>query len=977
MKFSPQLNVRTEYNFQESLIKIKDYISFAKTQNFDFVFYAEKHSMYGVASFYTQAKENNLKPIIGLAIDNPQTNKTTLLYAKNKIGYQNLCFLSTWLMENIFTNFDENFWTIFNQALDGNILISEDEEIIKAYPTLVEQLNIPKISYLAQNEYEHFVVLSAIKNNQTIKEITNVQNEHYFSDQEMQQKYNVDQTAKITNIAASCNLTLFAQIEDYHIANFKTPNNLPSNVFLKQLCHEALMKHFEKNKTTINRQVYLDRLEFELTVVDKMNFNNYFLIVWDYVNFARSQNIVVGPGRGSSAGSLIAFLLEITQIDPIKYDLLFERFLNPERATMPDIDIDFQDDRREEVVEYLFNKYGAYNVATISTFQTIGAKSAIRDVARAYEINLEIVNAITKNIDLIYQNDLAAAIANNSYLQQYEKEYPELFEMGKILIGLPRQTSTHAAGVILADLDLRNILPIKLGHNGIYQTQFDMNFLEALGLIKMDLLGLRNLTTLQMIQNNILRSRQIKIDLSKIDLDLKEVFETLNSGDTSGIFQLESPGMTNVIKKMQVNSIEDMSIVSALFRPGPQDMIDDFIQRKKGKVKKYLIDPTLGDILNPTFGIIVYQEQVIQILQKVANFSLAKADIVRRAMGKKQAQYMEEVKAEFIEQAIKNNYQAEKAEIIWNWIEKFASYGFNKSHSIAYSYISYWLAYFKTKYPAEFYAALLSGVIGNEHKTAQYLNDAKKRGVAIKSPNVANMSFNYNSSQKLLFLPLITIKGIGNEFVRKLRETYEEDKNLFSSIFYFVTRMLSKGLNKNLFKSLVWSGAFDAFKYSRQTLENNLEQIFTFAEFNKNSLVIDTELIPILEPEKDRPEIVSAKEKEVLGFYVSTHPMTMIKHENEKLKPLPIEFIKENQGFTRIIGEIQNIRILKDKNQNDMAFMEIADETDALSVTIFASTFEDVKEKIKLGSVLALDVKIEKYKGKVSASLLKIVKVIK
>ncbi|AVP49725.1 DNA polymerase III subunit alpha [Williamsoniiplasma luminosum] len=977
MKFSPQLNVRTEYNFQESLIRIKDYISFAKKHDFSFVFYAENKSMFGVADFYNQAKKNNLKPIIGLAIDNPETNKSTILYAKNKTGFQNLSFLSSWLMENNLTNFDQEFFDVFNQAISDTVLISEDQQMIEKYGAIVHQLFIPKISYLTSDEYENFIVLSAIKNNITLKEISNVQEEHYFSDEEIKNKNAIDQKQQISQIAEACNFNLFDNSGQYHIANFKTPDNLPINIYLKQLCEESLLKYFNESKTFIEQTQYLKRLTYELSVIDKMGFNNYFLIVWDYVKFAKSQDIIVGPGRGSSAGSLVAFLLEITQIDPIKYNLLFERFLNSERATMPDIDIDFQDDRREEVVEYLFNKYGAHNVAMISTFQTIGAKSAIRDVARAYDINLEIVNAITKNIDLNYQNDLKLAVANNAQLKQYQTEYPELFEAANTLIGLPRQTSTHAAGVVLSDIDLRTILPIKIGFNGIYQTQFDMNFLETLGLIKMDILGLRNLTTLQLIQNNILRSRQIKIKLENIDLNIPEVFKTLNAGDTSGIFQLESPGMTNLIKKMEVNSIEDISIASALFRPGPQEMIEEFIERKKGKKQNYLIDQTLKDILSPTFGIIVYQEQVIQILGLVANFSFAKSDIVRRAMGKKDYKYMESMKTEFISQAIKNNYSPENANTIWDWIEKFASYGFNKSHSIAYSYISYWLAYFKTKYPSEFYAALLSGVIGNETKMTQYLNEAKRKDIIVKSPNVANMSFNYNSSQKLLFLPLTTIKGIGNEFIRKLREAYQNDKNLFSSIFYFTTKMLNNGLNKNLFKALIWSGAFDEFKYSRQTLDENIDQIFSFAEFNKNTKIIDEKLVPILDVQKDIPTVVSANEKEYLGFYVSTHPITTIKAENKDLKAIGIDFIKENQGFTRIIGEIQNIKIFKDKNQNDMAFIEVGDETDTISVTIFASLFEQINELIKLNSILAMDVKMQKYKNTISASLIKIIKVLK
>jgi DNA polymerase-3 subunit alpha len=384
------------------------------------------------------------------------------------------------------------------------------------------------------------------------------------------------------------------------------------------------------------------------------------------VKFAKDQGIMVGPGRGSAAGSLVAFLLKITEVDPLQYNLLFERFLNPERKTMPDIDIDFQDDRREEVLEYLFEKYGIYHVATIVTYQTIGAKNALRDTFRAFDKSVDTVNKITKLIPSAYQLNLEAAIQASKALQAYEENNRELFQVARKLIGLPRQTGTHAAGVVLCDVDLRSVVPIRVGYNGIMQTQYDMNYLESLGLIKMDLLGLRNLSTLQEIRQAIFQSTGKTIQYQQIPLNDPKVYDQLNQGKTTGIFQLESPGMTDLVVKMQVKNIEDISAASALFRPGPKEMIPEYLKRRRSRqnIKQYILDPSLIDILASTYGIVLYQEQVIEVLQRVAGFSLGKADIVRRAMSKKDFSKMALIKQDFFKASLARGYNQEKAQAI-------------------------------------------------------------------------------------------------------------------------------------------------------------------------------------------------------------------------------------------------------------------------------------------------------------------------
>ncbi|WP_026389187.1 DNA polymerase III subunit alpha [[Acholeplasma] multilocale] len=975
MSYSPQFNVRSAYNFQESFIKIDDYISFAKANNFDVLFYSENKTMFGVAEFIKKAKAANIKPIIGLSIELKQG--IINLYPKNQIGFKTINHLSSWMMNGVDHDEDEIIAEVI-KLVDNNLIILTNFEVeisdVEVINVSEQGIFFDRICYFKASDYTDYVILNAIKNNLLESEIGQVKQANYPQDENLE---NFEKHQELVDkISQDIKFELFEN-NQRHLIEFVTPHGIPSYNFLEKLCFESLEKYFQNVKRKNVPDNYVERLNYELSVIKAMKFEDYFLVVWDYVKYAKDQGILVGPGRGSAAGSLVAFLLRITEVDPIEYNLLFERFLNPERVTMPDIDIDFQDDRREEVIEYLFEKYGVFNVSTIVTYQSIGVKSAIRDVARVYGIEMDIVNAITRNINFENLNDFEGAINASPKLKEYSEQYEEIFIVAKKLVGLPRQTGTHAAGVVLSDDDLRDVLPIKVGYNGIYQTQFDMNHLEELGLIKMDLLGLRNLTTLQEIRKAIYRTRKINVSLNKIPLDDKRTYETLRRGDTSGIFQLESRGMTNVVRRMKVNSIEDISAASALYRPGPQEFIPEYIERKNSYSKKHLIDPALADILNPTYGIIVYQEQVIQILQSVANFTLAKADIVRRAMGKKNHEYMDSVQKEFIQGALANGYSQAKAVEIWTWIDKFASYGFNKSHSIAYSYISYWLAYFKTNFTEEFYCSLLNGVLGNGVKTSQYLKEIAQYGVKVKIPSVKNVNYGYIGTKGNVFMPLTLIKGIGQEFISKLRILYEEDKTAFENIFAFVTRMSKNGLNKNTFMSLAKAGAFNSFGYNRQTLIDNIDLIMSFAEFNQNVEKLDPLMFPLIEESVLDDEIVAEYEKEIFGFYLTGHPLTKVKIENSTLRPTDIIKAKHNLGNLLLIGVIDSIRVKKDKTGKEMAFMTLIDDTDEIDITVFSRTFENVKYDIQIGSILALDVRTDQYNGKVNGTLNKITKIIR
>ena len=499
------------------------------------------------------------------------------------------------------------------------------------------------------------------------------------------------------------------------------------------MCVNSLNKMFAKQ---INiPENYLYRLKYELEVIDKMGFNDYFLVVQDYVNYAKNKGIIVGPGRGSAAGSLVAFLLGITTVDPIKNNLIFERFLNPQRSTMPDIDVDFMDDRRNEVVEYLFEKYSKNNVAHIIIFQRMKAKMVIRDVGRILSMNRVIIDSIcsilTDNFDELYQETKTAKA-----LQQFQKEYPELFRIAIKLLNFPRQTGLHAAGVVLSSANLTDIVPIQNSADGLLCTQYSMEYLEPLGLIKMDILGLINLTTLNQSITAIEKNHGVKIDLYNIPLNDQKVFNYISAGNTTGIFQLESPGMTRLVTRIKPRNIEDISICSALYRPGPQKNINIYLKNRTHPEEISYLNNDIRKILEPTCNIIIYQEQVIQIVQKIAGFSLADADSFRRAISKKQVSKLASLKKSFIDGGIKNGYSEQKVNEIFDYIFEFANYGFNHSHSLAYSYISYWLAYIAYYYPLEFYSTLLMSNDASTEKINQYINEAKNSGIEVLPPNI-------------------------------------------------------------------------------------------------------------------------------------------------------------------------------------------------------------------------------------------------
>lgn len=994
--YSNLLNIKSCYNFLESTVKIEDYISFAKVNNFSAVFYSDTNYMYGAAEFVKTANKYNLKSIVG--VEFKFENFNIIFYAKNNEGYKLISNLSSKLQLE-FTKDHLKFQEyLIKQNLDNVVSVLIPKGDVKNILDILKEENLfigvnsenynlcqssfPKhkmvfaneVSSLQENEYSNLRILKAIKDGNSLENITDLNNNFFIKEINLAKYINIDFHKKnIQHIIELCNFNMFEENQKHYLT-YKNKKNISSKEYILEVCEYELKNYLNLNNS-LDKELYNERLKYELDVISQMGFEDYFLVVSDMIAEANKRNILVGPGRGSASGSLVSYLLKITKVDPIKYDLLFERFLNIDRVTMPDIDIDFQDDRRDEIIEYLSEKYGEQHFATITTFQTIGIKNAIRDCARVMNISQDTADRIAKSVPNGITVNLIEALEKSSELKKYLEEMPQLYSAIKAIIGLPRQIGTHAAGVVFCDNNLEDILPVKKGSNNVTQTQYPMEYLEELGLIKTDILGLRNLSIIQDVIKTIQKTTNNLISLDEIPLDDSKTYANLKSGDTVGIFQLESVGMTDVLMKMDPKSIVDIANTSSLYRPGPQENIPLFIKRKNKEESEFIIDETLEDILSSTFGIIVYQEQVMKIIQRVAGMSLSQADIIRRAMGKKDIELMTKFKDEFISGASNNNYNKPKAEQIWNYIEKFASYGFNKSHAITYSIIGYWMSYLKTHYRGEFYCALLNGVIRNEEKTNLYIHEAKKHNIGIVAPSITNPNKKYTCNQNNIFMPLSIIKGIGPDFLNLLQEIYKSKREVFENLFELLGQIPSKNLSEQTFNALVYAGALDQFGYSRKQLISYKGEILDIVLLKTNGMTFGVDLL--LDQESNNNEELLSYEKEYLGFYVSAHPILLIKNKMNNKHLVGIAAIRNEDEIYSVLVQIDNITTKVDKNNNEMAFLDVSDDTSSISVTIFASAFEKIKSTLSIGDIVHIKIKSQIYNSKMSGLFMDYVQKVK
>lgn len=955
MNYVP-LYIKTENSLLSSLIKIDELIKFAKSYNYKALSIVD-NNMFGVMEFYKKCLQNDIKPIIGLEV---KLDNNLVLYAKNYNGYKNLLKISTIMSEskvdiNILEKYSSdlicvipfNYRFIYDELnkMFQNVFISYKNK--EEYDLINKDISIymNETLYLQKKDSNYLKYLIAIRDGKKIDEINILGDNHLLLPEEIK---NYDFNSNNQKILDMCNLKI--ELHKDLLPIYECPNNLDAYSYLKELCQDGMRKRFGSSVG----KVYIDRLKYELNIINKMGFCNYFLVVYDYVKYAKEHGILVGPGRGSAAGSLVSYLLNITTIDPIKYNLLFERFLNPERVTMPDIDIDFQYDRREEVINYCVNKYGNKKVAGIITFNTLGAKQAIRDIGRVMDINLDKIDALTKLID---SNLSLRENYNDSKLKRILNEDSELFNLYKVSLkfeGLKRHTSNHAAGIVMCNENLDEILPL-YKKDGMFLTAYSMDYLEEQGLLKMDLLAIKNLTLIDTVLKEVNKKNKV-ISFDDIPFEDSEATNVFTSVNTLGIFQFESTGMMNFLRKFRPSNFQDIVAALALFRPGPMNNIDSYIKRKQNKERIDYFDKSLEKVLKPTYGIIIYQEQIMQIASIMAGFSLGEADILRRAMSKKKEEILLKEKDKFINGSIKRGYSEELARKIYDLILKFAAYGFNKAHSVSYATISYRMAYLKAHYKEDFMKTLLNFELNSVNKTKEYIYECKKEGLNILKPDINKSDKYYLKEKDGIRYPLTGLKNLGSMIVNNILD--ERKNGDFKSIYDFIKRTNRKNINKKTLISLIDAGCFDSFDLNHRTMIDGIDLIINYGELIKD---LDEEfvLLPELEikEEYSKHELLK-RELDVIGLYISDNPITEYKQKlNNKFNICDISHWFDKN--INIIGTIDYVKEVETKKQDKMCFIKISDELASIDGVVFPQLYKTLNE-IKKDKTVLISGKVEK-----------------
>ena len=942
------IKVTTEYTLLSSLITLDKLLFELKENNVKTCGICDTN-LFGAYLFYKKCVENNIKPLIGLEI--LINDKKMYLYAKNFDGYQDLLKISFIKEER-----EINFIDIHRYSNNLIILIPyesrefskefKDDDMYVTYCNLDEKKNIllTDYKYLYLDDIKVFTnkdsiylnYLTLIKDGKTKTELS--KKSFCSLDEYINGKNDLDSEAEF--------------IAKINIEFPRKPNHLPkyeSSIENYKLLTSLCLKGLKKRLLNMVTDEYTKRLDYELKVINDMGFVDYFLIVYDYVLYAKKHDIGVGPGRGSAAGSLVSFCLGITDVDPLKYNLLFERFLNPERVTMPDIDIDFEDEKRSLVIDYVKSKYTSNKVGLIITFGTLGSKQVLRDVARVLEINSDAFSRLMKYIDSEkdlkenYKGEAKEIIDNNKDLQT-------LFKISSKLYGLKRHTSIHAAGVVISKEDLKDIVPVqKVGEDLVIGLTMDQ--LEENGLLKMDFLALKNLTTINEIVKTINQTE--KLDLKNISLEDKKTYELLTSGNTKGIFQFETSGMQNLLQKLKPTSFSDLVAAVALFRPGPMDNIDIYIKNKNNPEQIRYIHESLRPILKETYGIIIYQEQIMQILEVMAGYSYGEADVIRRAMSKKKEDVILKEKDNFINNAIKKGYTKEISEKVYDLILKFANYGFNKAHSVSYSLIGYKMAYLKANYPDKFILSNLNIFGKSQIKAKEYLNEALKYHLKLHKPLINESSSSFISKGLNILLPFTQIVGISEEFSNEIVNAREN--NPFESIFDFVRRVPLKYINKMNLEKLIKADVFRKFSYNQKTLINNIDEIINYAEIasglDKNEI---SEPYLIIDKDYDVKE-KRLIEKETYGFYVSNHPSSQYQERVVKTEKINAYFDKD----VKMVLLIDDIRTFKTKKDENMASITASDETGEIELVIFPRSYNLIND-LSVGDIILVNGRVSK-----------------
>lgn len=929
------ISIKTDYSLLQSIIQIKTLLSFAVQNNFNTLGIID-NNLSGSMEFLKECYKNKIKPVIGYEVT--LNEKRIILYARNYESLKKLFKLNTFLLDNPLNIIEltkyndliilvpyksielyEELSKIFKDIFIG---YCEEKEKISALLLTEKVIYFKEVLALTKEDTSYLKLLEALNKGVILSEINTNYSDYYLRESDSE---------NLTNLI-NISLPKSNNLIPHYDKNIKN-----SYKYLESLAIKGLYKRMGEE---IPKE-YKARLLYELDVIKNMGFVDYFLIVYDYVKYAIKNDILVGPGRGSAAGSLVTYSLGITSVDPLKYDLLFERFLNPERITLPDIDIDFDADRRDEVVNYVKTRYGEFNALAIMTYGTFASKQVLISLSKALDKDisklLKLIDSkktlkenLTKEITKILNTDL---------------ETKKLYYMGFKLEGLKKHISTHAAGIVIAGTNLDEIIPITKSGD-VYLTGYTMNYLEDLGLLKMDFLAIKDLTTI----SDILKMIPDKINLKEIDLNKKEVLERFTTANTTGIFQFESEGMKNFLRKLKPSNFSDLVIALALFRPGPMENIDSFIKRKEGKEKVDYLVPELEEVLKETYGIIVYQEQIMKIFNIIGAYTVAEADLIRRAISKKDEKVILAEKEKFIKKAVANNYEISKAEEIYNLIMKFANYGFNKSHSVAYALVGYQMMYLKVYYPEYFYISLLNINLGSSLKTKEYIDEAKFLNIKFHKPDI-NLSADVYLKEDGIRMPLNLIKNVGIVAAKDI--ILEREKGIYADFFDFVARTYSKSVNTKTLENLIYGGALDSFEETRSTLIKNINNAIIYAELISG---LDSSLVtkPALEKHPEFPsEELMNKELELYGFYVSNHPAS--KYKEIKISKIPNYFDKT----ITTVGLLENIKSIKTKKNDTMAFLQISDETGKLDYTIFPNRIGYINQ-IKKGDLLKVIGKVKK-----------------
>jgi len=1045
------LHVHTEYSLLDGANRIGPLVRRTKELGMDSIAITDHGAMYGVIDFYKACKKEGIKPILGCEVYTAARTRFDkeagidsehghlVLLVKDNRGYKNL-------MKMVSAAFTEGFY--YKPRIDMELLgryhegliglsaclagdipsailsnnyekakklalqfddifgrgnfylelqhngVEEQKLVNQELIRLSRETGIPLVAtndvhYLRKEDARAHEILMCVQTATTIEDEEHMQfetDELYLKPPEVMQQqfhYCPEAISNTVKIAEMCNVEL--EFGKLHLPKFDVPGNEDAFEFLRKQCLKGFERKYRNNP---DKSRLLERLNYELSVIKSMGYVDYFLIVWDFIRFAKENNIMVGPGRGSAAGSMVSYCLDITNVDPIRYELIFERFLNPERISMPDIDIDFCFERRGEVIDYVVNKYGKDRVAQIITFGTMAARAAIRDVGRALAIPYAEVDRIAKMVPMQLGMSIEKALEISSELRNAYENDPrvhELISTAMILEGMPRHASTHAAGVVISNEPITEYVPLHLGEGNIC-TQFPMTTLEELGLLKMDFLGLRTLTVIRDTVKMVEENHGIKIDIDKIDLNDSEVYQMISRGETLGIFQLESSGMTQFMTELKPSCIEDIIAGISLYRPGPMDQIPKYIKNKRNPGNIRYAHPLLEPILNVTYGCMVYQEQVMQIVRSLAGYSLGRADLVRRAMAKKKKEIMEEERQRFvygetdaegnvlIPGAIRNGVDEKTANEIFDEMMDFASYAFNKSHAAGYAIIAFQTAYLKHYYPVEFMAALLNSFLGSPNKISQYVVECRRMGIQVLPPDINESGERFTVNNGKIRFGLTAVKNVGSNVVKQIiAERYKNGP--YRSFVDLCERVDSRDLNKRCIESLIKSGAFDSFGVYRSRLMNSYEKIMEnianerkeriegqMSLFDMASAAVISKVHEIPYPDMEEYDfrLLLAMEKDVLGLYVSGHPLSEFEEEIRKAVTLySSELALEEHGsehangrftdgsFARIAGIISDIKTITTKSNQLMAFVTVEDLTGQMEVIVFPNVLEKYGELIK------------------------------